>query len=622
MDYGSFLIMTFPPIPVYPEAIDSDYTLFLVYNTTETLTTTDNPAWSQEIDIVPVGSEEREIWADNGFANISGELLYYDSVEKDVNGKVNKLKKCARNLGGERTKHNNKCTWIRSYVVAEHHNQLVDAMLRTEDFIGYNFDPRQETLDWRIRNLEALEIIFDDHQCPDIVFTFNVIEDDAVTGVLAEYLIEVNPPGLVVDVRVDFGDGQYTNALEGQHRYAVNAKVDPVVSVTNDTCTVIQTPIERINPEEPPPVEETRVEIPIPEIPEFPEFTLVPCDVPEPSVQLPPLVVPCISIEGQIGPIPSVIEGPNINLVSTVTITGPDNPVQILHSTVEIIGEVNIPPIVEIVPEIPPTIIIDPPIPPTIVIIGPQSQVTLELDATELPRLEVDWGAPPEMEVALTLAQNVKTPERFAADPDLVNEFGEEFADLFEASETMKVEYETVGIPEEIKIIPPEMPDVKIVADDVPRSIKVDCTEANIPTDIKIHGPESPIPDSITFDGPEEIDLVYRGQGVKLDTTGATIKLEMEKEIPTTILVEIPEPIPEKIVVESTIPDKIVLEGPESIPLILPEDISVPLTMPENPEVEMVWRGSPIEVKITMDEIMDKQADGKNCVMITPCPIN
>jgi hypothetical protein len=469
--------------------------------------------------------------------------------------------------------------------------------------------------------LEGLAIIFDDYQCPDITFTFNTIEDDPITGILAEYLIEMNPPGLIATVRIDFGDGQSSIMLEGQHRYPLNARIDPVITVTNDTCTLIQTPVERSNPAEPPPIIEEVFDIPIPEVPEFPDFTFVPVDVPEPDIQLPPLIFPCISLEGQIGPLPSIIEGPEITMVSSVTITGPDSPVQILHSQVEIIGGVNIPPVIELIPEVPPTIIIDPPIPPTIVIVPPQSQITLELEATDLPRLEVDWGAPPDMEVALTLAQNVRTPERFAIDPNLQSEFGEEFADLFEASETMKVEYETVGIPEEIRIIPPDIPDVKVIADDVPRSIKLDCSEAHIPTDIIIHGPESPIPDSISLEGPEEINLVYKGKGIKIDATEVSIKLEMEKEIPHTILVEMPDPIPEKIVVESTIPDKIILEGPVSIPLELPENISVPLKMPENPEVEMVWRGSPVEVKITLDEILDTAADGRNCVMITPCPI-
>lgn len=611
--------MAFPPIPRYPNAIDDDRTLFLVYNTTETRISTDNSPWAQEIEIVPVDADKPEIWADNGFANIEGELLYYDDTEKNVNDKVNKLKKCARQLGGEKTKFNKKGTWIRSYVVAEHHNQLVNTVLKIEDFVGYNFDPRVVTLDWRIRNLQALPIIFDDYDCPDIDFTFNIISSDPVSGTIATFHILATPPGSVSTYKLDFGDGNYTTTeLDGTHRYAINARIDPVVTVSNDKCQLLQTPVERENPAEPP-LEVQRVfEIPVPEIPDIPDFTFVPCDVPEPEVSLPPLIFPCISIEGQIGPIPSVIIGPDINMVSNVTITGPDYPINLV-SNVTIIGpNINIPPIIVIDPPIPPTIIIDPPIPPTIVLIPPPSNLMLELDTTELPRLEVDWGIPPNMEVALTLARRVNPPEKFAPGPDVVREFGQEFADLFEAAGTMKVQYEPIGIPEEITIIPPQFPDIKLDAGDVPRTIKVDCTEVKIPTDIRIYGPENPIPTLIRLDGsevPEDIDLIYRGKPIPVEIFGipSAIKVETSGIIPERILVETPTPIPEKIIVE--------LKAPESILLRIPEGLGIPVIFPEKmPEVEMVWRGSPIEVKVTMDQIIDKEADGRNCVMITPCP--
>ena len=72
----------FPPQPSFPLAIDSDRTLFLVHNTSEAKTTKDNSAWGEEIEIEPVAPDQNEIWADNGFANISGEMFYYDAVEK------------------------------------------------------------------------------------------------------------------------------------------------------------------------------------------------------------------------------------------------------------------------------------------------------------------------------------------------------------------------------------------------------------------------------------------------------------------------------------------------------------------------------------------------------------
>lgn len=609
--------MAFPPVPVYPDEIDSDYTLFLVHNTTETKLCQDNPPWSMEIEIIPVAADENEIWADNGFANIEGELLYYDSVSKNDEGKVYKLRNCARNLSGETTQFNPQGTWIRSFVVAEHHNQMVNAILSTENFIGFNFDERRPTLDWRIRNLEALEVIFDDFNCPDINFTFNIEEDSPVTGKLASYLLEVT--GNMNSYRLDFGDGSFTTTdFEGTHRYAINAKVDPVVTITNDQCQIIQTPITRTEPAEPPPQIQEVFDFPVPEIPPFPDFTFVPCEVPEPDIALPPLITPCLSFEGQIGPIPSVIEGPNF--VSQIVVTGLDG--VNIPSVIEVIGGFDLPPVIFVEPPIPPTIVVDPPIPPTIIVITQQSSITLALDAADLPKLEVDWGMQPTLEVALTMAKQVKKPQRFSADPALVSEFGHEFADLFEASETMKVEYEPVGLPSEIHIIAPDMPKIMVDSSNMIDKIKIDSSEVHIP-DIKIHGPDEPIPTSIRIDGselPESFDLVYRGGAipVKVETE---VFVRIDDVIPEKIIVDVPNPIPSKIFVESNLPKTITLEGPKSIPIELPENFFLPVVFPEKmPQMEVVYHGAPIELKITMDKFMDETGSCKNPVMIVPCP--
>jgi hypothetical protein len=621
--------MAFPPKPIYPKAIDNDYTLYLVYDTTETRLANDNYPWSQEIDILPVSIDKSEIWAENGFGNIEGELFYYDSVEYNEYGKVTKLKGCSRQLGGAKTKFNKKGTWVRSYVVAEHHNQIATAVIKTQDFIGYNFDPRVKTLDWRIRNLQSLDVIFDDFNCPDINFTWNIIENDPIRGILAEFLVEITPPGSISSFRLDFGDGEFTtSSLSGQHRYALNSRVDPVIRVSNDKCQIVQTPIERSNPAEPPPIVESAFEIPIPDFPDIPDFNLIPFEVPEPDINLPPLIVPCISIEGQVGPIPSVIIGPDINLVSNVVITS-NNPINILYSNITITGP-DIPSLIIIdSPPIPPTIVIDPPIPPTIVIVPPESVIAVSLDLTDMPRLEVDWGTPPEMEVAMTFARPVQSPQKFEIDESLAADFGEEFADIFETKQTMKVEYEPVGIPSEIRIIVPDESSIKLDLDSLDdKKIKLDASEVNLPTEIKIYGPESIIPNSISFDTSgltEAIERIESISPIKLDATEVpkSIKIESEKEIPKTILVEMPKPIPDKIIVESNIPDKIILEGPVGIPLLLPEEFVLPVKFPEKmPEVELVWKGNPIEVKITMDQLIDKESDGKNCVMIVPCNKN
>jgi len=599
--------MAFPPIPRYPDAIDDDFTLFLVYNTTETKLVAENPAWAQEIDIIPVKPDEEEIWADNGFGNISGELFYYDSVEKNANGKVTKLKDCARELGGNASKWNKKGEWVRSYVVAEHHNQLVDVILKMQDFTGINFDERQRTLDWRIRNLEALEVIFDDFACPNVDFTFNTVEIDNEQGILATYSIEIEGVGANT-FRLDFGDGEFTTtALSGTHQYAINARIDPVVTVVNDKCQIIQTPIVRDNPAEPPPPVIEEFEIPVPEFPPVPDFTFIPCDVPEPELNFPPLVLPCADV-----PSATNVEIGDISIPSQITTITGNIPSNI---TID-----NVPSIIVFDPPVPPTIIIDPPIPPTIVIVPPESEVSITLNAEDLPSLQVDWGAPPEMEVQMTMVKPVETPKNLTDEDLLVSEFGTEFADLFEAQGQMKVEYEPVSLPSEIRIIAPDLPKVEVEAKGIPEKIEVDVKDAAIPEDIKIHGPDDPIPNSINIVGesiPDEIELkIHEAIKVELETVfPESIKVELEG-MPDSIKLDAPETI------GVDMPSVITVEGfPESIGLDIPDDIGIPLILPpEMPEVEMVYKGSPVEVKISMDEILSKNEEGQNCVMITPCP--
>ena len=311
-----------------------------------------------------------------------------------------------------------------------------------------------------------------------------------------------------------------------------------------------------------------------------------------------------------------MIEGPTVNLVSNVVINGPDNPVIINESIVSIISD--LPSIIIIDPPVPPTIIIDPPIPPTIIILPPDSNISLTLNAQDLPKLEVDWGAPPEANINLTMAQTVKKPQLFDVDKEVLDDFGDEFADIFAAQNQLAVEYETVGIPSEIKIVPPdEMPEIK---SNLPSSIKIDTTDAHIPSDIKIHGPDSPIPTSIRFDAadvPEEIELTYKGKEIPVRVeTEVNVKID-PVEIPSVIRVDMPDPIPSIIEIKGDIPSTIELKVPDSILLEIPENAGIPLLIPEEmPEIEMVYKGAPIEVKVTMDEVTGDSEGNYPCVML------
>ncbi len=615
------MVAVFPPTPVFPDAIDNDRTLFLVFNTTETKLSADNAAWAEEIAIVPVESDKEEIWSkDGGFANLEGELVYYDSVEFDIFDKINKLKRVARNLGGKKSKYNKKCSWIRSYVVAEHHNQLVTAVLKTQDFIGFNFDPRFETLDWRIRNLQALEPIFDDFDCPDVNFTFNIIETDNEAGILTEFLIELDGP--VNNFRLDFGDGSFTTTeLQGQHRYALNATIDPTITVINDKCQLSQTPVNRINPQEPPIFAETPFDIAIPEFEPVPDFDVVPCVIPENDVS-PPLVLPCVSIAGTdinistLANIPSFIDS---DLPSRIEIIGCNIP-----SFIEVIA-----PDISVIDDIPETIVVEG-IPSSIVVDGMPSSLAVDFGMAleNMPKLEINWGNMPELEVKLAMSKDVKITRSTSLDPGLVSEFGEEFADLFD--DKIKVEYETAGIPTEIKIIPPKMNDLKIDTSELDK-VKIQFEKPNIPSDIKIHGPETPIPTIIQLLGPNDplpkvIRLINEDVPTKIEAinVGIPTSIDVHSDIPDRIVLELGDKIPQMI---EDLSNALVLKGvPEFIPIKMPDELInglklIPPDEEEMPKMQLVYSGAPIEMKINLFNNLPQPETDENapCFMLVPC---
>ncbi len=361
----------FPPIPVYPNDYDSDFTLFLVYNTSETLTVEDVDAWAEEIPIRPRHANQSELWADNGYATIAGELFYYDAVDKNDDDRVCVLKRCVRNLGGNETQFNEAGTWVRGFVVAEHHNQLTTATLLVENFVGENFSPEPATLDWRIRHLADSPIQSDDY-CPEVQFDFNIVSSSPLTGTIARYAVTINGRGTV---NLQFGDGSFTNrAGAGTHVYAPGANIDPVVIVSTDLCQIIQSPINRTNPDTPTPVAVTPpffVPVPIP--PPIPSIIIPSIVVPPPTVNIPPVVFPCVNPGG----IPSVIiVTPPINIPSTIDITPINIPSKVTITPVNIPSKITGPDIQvpsHITSDIPPTITIEPPPPiPPIQIQPPQ----------------------------------------------------------------------------------------------------------------------------------------------------------------------------------------------------------------------------------------------------------
>lgn len=559
--------MAFPPIPSYPLALDTDRSLFLVFNTAETTLTADNLPWSQEVLIKPVEADEDEIWADNGFANVGGELFYYDSVEKDSNGKVYKLKNCARNLDGAQTQLNVAGSWVRGFVVAEHHNQLVQAILNAEEFIGENFSENRETLDWRIRNLALEPVGDDDFQCPEVIFSFDVTSPstDGGTGTTISYNVTVN--GFFKTFLLDFGDGTFTTSLQaGTHTYPPNTLIDPVVTVTNDNCQMVQTAIARANPNEPSVATTPDVfNIPITDIPDFPILTIPSVVVPSVTITAPTIQFPCEVGLGQIGNIPSLIlvEPPIPSVIEFANL--PDFP-----SIIEIVGDIDFP-----------------------------SHITI--DPVDIPSI-IEFGAVPAIPSLISIT-NVDIPSIISFGP---------------APSIGPIEFGTVDIPSIIAVQFPSVitvsgivlsvPSIITLTDDLPTSIYLlDNLPSNLslidnlhnislmddlPTNINL---TDDLPSNISLvdslpsiisvadDVPSEIFLYDTLHDISLrDDLPSTISLV--DSIPSTISVD--DSVPSIITVYDSVPDVIYVTDsiPDSIPVVLtgtfPSTIHLDATVP------------------------------------------
>jgi len=346
------LKQVFPPTSQYPQNYDSDYTLLNVYNTTESILTKSAEQFDTTLYIKPVDADKPEVWADNGYATISGEVLYYENVSKDqYTSKVNGLLNCLRNIGGKSSKFNAAGTDIRGFVMAEHHNQLARAIVNTENFIGYTENPDQATVDWRVRNLAGLPQIGDDSGCPDVTFYYTTISSSPVTGTEISYEIIIN--GNINSFILDFGDGtSETNSLIGTHIYPPNFVVDPVLTVVNQNCSTVVSGIVRNNVGGAGNLIDAQVPTTVPTLP-IPTaltpgpFPIVTANCDPVIINFPPIVFP--NFFANIGPIfiPSTINiTPDLNIPSVITVT----PFPNIPSFISVSPFPNIPSLISVTP--------------------------------------------------------------------------------------------------------------------------------------------------------------------------------------------------------------------------------------------------------------------------------
>ncbi len=307
------------PKPVYPLALDSDYTLFASRNSSQSSLTKDVSESDDSIHISPQSANAAELWPDNGFITIKDELIYYDSVGRDVNGKVNEFKDCIRGVEGTPAAYR-EGTVISSNVIAQTHNQLVDVVIAIEDAIGdigdmlkvgpqlksqqrirknLSFTKPQtlladvdmaftSSLHQSITNILSCSAVSNE-DCPDVEFDFNVNDQN-----IAEFCIRIF--GNYNSFEVDFGDGiTETNQLQGVHQYTSSGPFNPTVTVNGNNCCIVQSPTPpnefcTDGPNVPTP--SVPFYITIPELPEFPSFVQPKQICPGPLMNFPPIIFP------------------------------------------------------------------------------------------------------------------------------------------------------------------------------------------------------------------------------------------------------------------------------------------------------------------------------------------
>lgn len=537
----------FPPNIVYPISFDDSSTLYLVYNSSQSVLSANLSAGNIEIPVVPVGADEDEIWADNGFITISGELIYYDLVEKNDDGKVSKFKRCFRNFDGEQGVYNPRGTPVMGFVVAEHSNQILNAIIATETFIGKNFDEDVTTLDWRIRNLQDTTRITDDFGCPEISLTIRTIESSPSTGTTIAYEIEII--GVIDTFLLEFGDGNTTTSTDsGEYTYAPSANIDPIIRAGHGDCLIIQTPIVRDSTTEPViSTTDNTLDINFPEV-NIPDINInvepFELDVPVINVALPcldtnfPSIYISVPDTINISPgIPSEITFIG-DIPSIITLNGtiPDTIEVIGISDINIIGDFpssisiepfSIPDISFADPGIPSVITFGdvPSIPEVITIVGPGPLGPIEfgspptfppiefdsppsfpkIEFEDAPTVTIDWGSPPAISVDVNVtcsgASMAQTANAFKSGATYLddNTFLEEVN-----KPTVGAEVSFLGIPDTINLMVPDtlkdinlnhnLPefielksDTKTIELIVPKTIELDCSGLK---NIKLEGPE------------------------------------------------------------------------------------------------------------------------------------
>jgi len=377
-------LSTILPLSSYPTRLDSDTTLFRVFDTAETSLSSALLAWSTKIEIVPTELNSSQIWAENGYITIEGELIYYAGVTRS-SGAVVSFDNCIRRVNGTPSRNFSAGTAVRGYVIAEHHNNLARAITNIETFIGTNDTQDKNSIYWKLNYINNLVPYTDDAGCPQVEFYYKITSESPIQGTEITYTLNISTSDVYTGFVIDFGDGSTeTQITNGTHFYPPNKKIDPTVTVTSTTCDTLQTTAQRVELGD---LQQTNLigsatfPVVVPALPDFPVFDLAIVNPVQENIVFPPIVFPCLDL-GNLGsivvpstisfvgavPIPSVITFENVPTIpSQIVITSTAN----IPSSIVIIDD--IPTSINVIDNIPSVIDINANLPSVISIIAPSN---------------------------------------------------------------------------------------------------------------------------------------------------------------------------------------------------------------------------------------------------------
>jgi hypothetical protein len=219
------------------------------------------------------------------------------------------------------------------------------------------------------------------------------------------------------------------------------------------------------------------------------------------------------------------------------------------------------------------------------------------------PQVSINWGTPPTLSCTVTVSCDSSQGGAGFARKTL----GDDFVDDFNTQD-FDIEISDLGIPSEIKVVAPKFPDIRVkhdipefinVVSDVPDKIVIYQADV-LPGEIKIVSED--VPKSIFLDAREV------PKSIKIDAGDVprTIRL-LNVDVPSVIRVD-----------GSEIPDVIKVVGiPDVIEVKMPSEIVAKLEVPENLEIPLVYKGGPVPIQFDTSNLLE--GEERACFALVPC---